>query len=110
MAKGLIGVGRVQKDQAMRALGESARLEAEQQLAQDALDTQRELAQKQTQGTLAGAGAAVGYLAGAGAAATGGGIGMATGAAAGPVGAVIGLVAGFKDFTADICLSEIGFY
>ena len=28
MAKGLIGVGRVQKDQAMRALGESARLEA----------------------------------------------------------------------------------
>ena len=22
----------------------------------------------------------------------------------------IGLVAGFKDFTADICLSEIGFY
>ena len=91
MAKGLIGVGRVQKDQAMRALGESARLEAEQQLAQDALDTQRELAQKQTQGTLAGAGAAVGYLAGTGA----GSIGAATGAAAGPVGAVIGLVAGF---------------
>ena len=91
MAKGLIGIGRVQKDQAMRALGESARLEAEQQLAQDALDTQRELAQKQTQGTLAGAGAAVGYLAGTGA----GSIGAATGAAAGPVGAVIGLVAGF---------------
>ena len=92
MAKGLIGIGRVQKDQAMRALGESARLEAEQQLAQDALDTQRELAQKQTQGTLAGAGAAVGYLAGAGSTT---GIGAATGAAAGPVGAVIGLVAGF---------------
>ena len=92
MAKGLIGIGRVQKDQAMRALGESARLEAEQQLAQDALDTQRELAQKQTQGTLAGAGAAVGYLAGTGSAS---GIGAATGAAAGPVGAVIGLVAGF---------------
>ena len=91
MAKGLIGVGRVQKDQAMRALGESAKLEAEQQLAQDALDTQRELAQKQTQGTLAGAGAAIGYFAGTGA----GSIGMATGAAAGPVGAVIGLVAGF---------------
>ena len=91
MAKGLIGVGRVQKDQAMRALGESARLEAEQQLAQDALDTQRELAKKQTQGTLGGAGAAIGYFAGAGA----GSIGMATGAAAGPVGAVIGLVAGF---------------
>ena len=91
MAKGLIGIGRVQKDQAMRALGESARLEAEQQLAQDALDTQRELAQKQTQGTLAGAGAAVGYLAGTGA----GSIGAAKGAAAGPVGAVIGLVAGF---------------
>ena len=92
MAKGLIGVGRVQKDQAMRALGESAKLEAEQQLAQDALDTQRELAQKQTQGTLAGAGAAIGYFAGAGSAT---GIGAATGAAAGPVGAIIGLVAGF---------------
>ena len=92
MAKGLIAIGRVQKDQAMRALGESARLESEQQLAQDALDTQRELAQKQTQGTLAGAGAAVGYLAGAGSTT---GIGAATGAAAGPVGAVIGLVAGF---------------
>lgn len=86
MAKGLIGVGRVQKDQAMRALGESAKLEAEQQLAQDALDTQREVAQKQTQGTLAGTGAALGGLAGT--------LGM-MGSVGGPAGAAIGFAAGF---------------
>lgn len=86
MSKGLIGVGRVQKDQAMRALGESAKLEAEQQLAQDALDTQREMAQKQTQGTLAGTGAALGGLAGT--------LGM-MGSLGGPAGAAIGFAAGF---------------
>ena len=38
MAKGLIGVGRVQKEQAMRALTESAKLEAEQEIANEALE------------------------------------------------------------------------
>jgi hypothetical protein len=98
MAKGLIGVGRVQKDQAMRALGESARLEAEQQIAQEAIDANMEVARKQTQGTLAGTGAAIGYFAGAAGTAGAAG-GAATGASAGmvggPVGAVIGLIAGF---------------
>ena len=102
MAKGLIGVGRVQKDQAMRALGEAARLEAEQQIAQEAIDANMEVARKQTQGTLAGTGAAIGYFAGAAGTAgatAGAGAGAATGASAGmvggPGGAVIGLIAGF---------------
>tara|TARA_R100000426_G_scaffold87348_2_gene71618 strand:- start:17502 stop:17789 length:288 start_codon:yes stop_codon:yes gene_type:complete len=88
MAKGLIGIGRVQKEQAMRALTESAKLEAEQQIANEALEQQRQMAEAQTKGTLAGTGAAIGYMAGASA-------GTIGGAAGGPVGAVIGLVGGY---------------
>tara|TARA_B100001248_G_scaffold262398_1_gene258168 strand:+ start:497 stop:778 length:282 start_codon:yes stop_codon:yes gene_type:complete len=84
-AKGLIGIGRVQKDQAMRALTESAKLEAEQQIASEALERQKEMAAAQTKGTLAGVGAAVGFSGGL----------ASVGAAAGPVGAIAGLVGGY---------------
>ena len=49
MAKGLIGVGRVQKEQAMRALTESAKLEAEQEMANEALQQQRQMAEAPSQ-------------------------------------------------------------
>ena len=86
MAKGLIGIGRVQKEQSMRALTESAKLEAEQEMANEALERQAKVAKQQTQGTLAGTGAAVGGLAGT--------LGM-MGSVGGPAGAAIGFVAGF---------------
>ena len=83
MAKGLIGVGRVQKEQAMGGLLQSARMEAQQDIAEQGLKQQKKLAQAQTAGTLAGVGAAAGYM------------GKIGGSVAGVPGAVVGAAIGF---------------
>jgi hypothetical protein len=90
MAKGLLGVGRVQKEQAMKGMLSSARIEAQQDIARQGLKQQKKLAQSQTAGTLAGAGAVVGY----GALGVSEGIKVG-GSVGGPAGAAVGAAIGF---------------
>lgn len=83
MARGLLGVGQEQKKQAYAGLLGAARLEAQQDIAEQSLRQQKEMAEATTAGTLTGSGAAIGYMAGAGA------------SVGGPAGAVIGAAIGF---------------
>ena len=83
MARGLLGVGQEQKKQAYAGLLSSARIEAQQDIAEQGLKQQKEMAEATTAGTLAGAGAAIGYMATAGT------------AVGGPAGAAIGAAIGF---------------
>ena len=83
MARGLIGIGRVQKEQGMQGLLGAARLEAQQDIAEQGLRQQKKIAQAQTAGTLAGVGATAGYM------------GKIGGSVAGVPGAVIGAAIGF---------------
>ena len=64
MARGLLGVGRVQKKQAMSGLIESAGLEARADTLNEQLKQQRKMAEAQTAGTLTAVGAAVGGIVG----------------------------------------------
>jgi len=57
---GLIGTGLKTKQQAQQGLLQSARLEAQQKMAQDNLEQQKAAADQQLIGTLAGTGAAIG--------------------------------------------------
>tara|TARA_E500000318_G_scaffold14541_1_gene14127 strand:+ start:7682 stop:7912 length:231 start_codon:yes stop_codon:yes gene_type:complete len=72
VAKGLLGVGTLQKKQALQGLTQAAGLEAQQDIANEQLFQQRKAAKAQTTGALTAIGAAVG----------------------GPVGAAIGFLAG----------------
>ena len=72
MAKGLLGVGTLQKKQALQGLTQAAGLEAQQDIANEQLFQQRKAAKAQTTGALTAIGAAVG----------------------GPVSAAIGFLAG----------------
>lgn len=83
VARGLLGVGQEQKKQAYAGLLSSARIEAQQDIAEQGLKQQKEMAEATTAGTLTGSGAAIGYMAGAGA------------SVGGPAGAAIGAAIGF---------------
>jgi F0F1-type ATP synthase assembly protein I len=76
MARGLLGVGQEQKKQAYAGLLGSARIEAQQDIAEQSLKQQKEMAEATTAGTLTGSGAAIGFM-------VGGGGGAAIGAAIG---------------------------
>lgn len=76
VARGLLGVGQEQKKQAYAGLLSSARIEAQQDIAEQGLKQQKEMAEATTAGTLAGSGAAIGFM-------VGGPVGAATGAAIG---------------------------
>ena len=65
MAKGLLGVGALQKKQAMSGLTQAAGLEAQQDIAEEQLYQQRKAAQAQTTGTLTAVGGYVGGVPGA---------------------------------------------
>ena len=84
VARGLLGVGRVQKKQAMSGLIESAGLEARTMTMNEQLKQQREIAEAQTTGTLTAAGGATGAY-----------LGAKAGAIGGPAGAIIGAAIGF---------------
>jgi len=60
VAKGLLGVGALQKKQAMSGLTQAAGLEAQQDIAEEQLYQQRKAAQAQTTGTMTAVGAYVG--------------------------------------------------
>lgn len=60
MARGLIGIGRIQKEQGMQGLLGAARLEAQQDIAEEGLRQQKKIAQQQTAGALTATGAAIG--------------------------------------------------
>ena len=60
MAKGLLGVGTLQKKQALQGLTQAAGLEAQQDIANEQLFQQRKAAKAQTTGALTAIGAAVG--------------------------------------------------
>lgn len=80
MAKGLGGLlatGQETKKQAMSGLLSSARAETQKTIAEEQLKQQKEIAQSQTEGTLAGTGAAIGFAVG------------------GPAGAAVGAAIGF---------------
>lgn len=88
MARGLIGIGRVQKEQGMQGLLGAARLEAQQDIAEQGLRQQKKIAQQQTSGALTATGAAIG----------GGAIGSGMkigGTVGGPAGAAVGAAIGF---------------
>jgi len=72
VAKGLLGVGTLQKKQTLQGLTQAAGLEAQRDVMQQQINQQRKAAKAQTTGTLTAIGAVVG----------------------GPVGAAIGFLAG----------------
>jgi hypothetical protein len=88
VARGLIGIGRVQKEQGMQGLLGAARLEAQQDIAEQGLKQQKKIAEQQTSGSLTAVGAAIG----------GGAIGKGMtigGTVGGPLGAAAGAAIGF---------------
>jgi hypothetical protein len=87
---GLLATGQTTKKQATAGLLQSARLEAQQDIAQQQLDMQKEAGIQQAQGTIVGIGGAIGAKAAAGAITKGAGFaanaGPAIAAAATPIG------------------------
>lgn len=91
---GLIGAGQQTKKQAFGGLLGSARMEAQQDIAERQLEMQKEASMQQLQGTAIGIGAAVGGMAAASKLAAGATKAKAAAAFAGPVGwAILGAFA-----------------
>lgn len=84
MARGLLGVGTLQKKQALQGLTQAAGLEAQQDIANQQLIQQQKAAAAQLKGTTT----AIGGYAGAK-------IGAQVGSVGGPMGAAIGAAIGF---------------